>query len=85
MPLELEHIPFLEKRRKKELDGVYRYISDGSIAIMKNCYRLGYIAEPKDRASYAYDAITVSLNSEVHGKIKKCLVNMDEWERILDL
>ena len=85
MPLELEHIPFLEKRREKELDGVYRYKLDGSIATMKNCFRRGFIAEPENKPSYAYDAITANLNSTVHGKLKKCLVNMDEWEKILEL
>jgi hypothetical protein len=85
MPLELEHVPFMEKMRLKELDGVYKNVADESIAVFKNAYRRGYIAEPEGKESYCYDAITVSLNSEVHGKIKRCLVNMDDWKRILDL
>ena len=86
MPLELKHIPFMEKMRLKELDGVYRYKSSGSIAVFKNAYRRGYVRENEAlECSVAYDAITVSINSEQFGRHKRCIVNMDEWEKILNL
>lgn len=83
MPLELPHTPFSGNQKRKDLDGVYRNNHDDSVAIFKNTWRKGYIKEV-DGCGIAYDAITTNLNSEVHGKIKRCLVNMDDWRRILE-
>lgn len=85
MALELPHIPFIQSMRLKEHDGVYRNKHDNSIAIFKNVRRKGYIKEDENGNGVAYDAITVNLNSEVHGKIRNCMVNMDEWQLILGL
>jgi len=85
MALELPHIPFMSKMRLKNLDGVYRHKEEKHIAIFKNCHRLGYVKEDSEGHVTAYDAITVSLNSEQHGKFRRCMIDLDEWEKVLDL
>lgn len=81
MSLKLPHIPRLTILQCEHLNGVYRSKKTDDIAVFKNVRRKGFVGEDNQ----PFDAYVVNFNSVNHGKIKNCMVDLDEWVRVLSL
>lgn len=79
--MKLPHIPRLTILKCKHLDGVYQSKINDDVAVFKNVRRKGFVGEDNQ----PFDAFVVNFHSVNHGKIKNCMVDMNEWVRVLPL